>query len=82
MGYRNAGLWALLALCSLGVGAGRAQVVIVDNADVGFSVLAESWTTVSATGQYGADYRYRLTGAPFGGVEWRPNLPKIGRAHV
>jgi len=55
-----------------------AQTIVVDNTDVGFSVLAEAWGTASAAGQYGSDYRYRSTTQAPGEVEWRPNFPVAG----
>lgn len=61
----------------------RAQVIVIDNTDPGFAVLAESWTTTSASGQYGNDYLYRATSlAPPGLVEWRPALTVPGAYQV
>ncbi len=70
------GLWFLV------VNTAPAQVVVVDNTDPGFAVLAESWSTTSATGQYGADYRFRSTTFDPGLVEWRPTLPNPGQYRV
>lgn len=79
---RPLALGALFLLLAA-AGAASAQVVIVDNADTGFSVLAEAWSTASGTGQYGTDYRYRSTTlTPAGLVEWRPNLPAAGQYAV
>ncbi|MCB9850348.1 MAG: VCBS repeat-containing protein [Phycisphaerales bacterium] len=56
----------------------RAQMIIVDNVDTGFSVLSGGWSTSdSAAGHYGANYAYLLTtggGGSLGEVEWRPTL--------
>lgn len=73
-------LAALLLL--LAAPAIQAQTVIVDNSDAGFSVISGAWFTTSVTGQWGSDYRYRLTGAPLGEVEWRPTLPHTGAWQV
>jgi hypothetical protein len=66
--------------------AATAQTIIVDNSDPGFSVLSQTWSTgTSAPGHWGPDYRYRQTtasGAAFGEVEWRPNLPAAGAYQV
>jgi len=74
--------FTISAAVALGLvfGAGRTigQSVVVDNTSPGFSVLSESWTTTSVAGQYGADYRYRLTIAPFGQVQWNATIPAAG----
>jgi len=75
----------VLGLCGLLTASAGAQIVI-DNSDAGFSVLTEVWDTgTTAAGHYGDDYRFRLTtatGAAFGEVEWRPNLPAAGLYEV
>lgn len=61
----------------------RGGEIIVDNSDSGFSVLSQTWSTTSLSGQYGADYRYKLTDdAPAGEVEWRPTLIHAGSYQV
>lgn len=72
-------LMALLSAASLAQGA----EVIVDNSDSGFSVLSQTWSVTSLSGQYGADYRYKLTDdSPAGEVEWRPSLIHAGTYQV
>lgn len=57
--------------------------VIVDNSDAGFSVLSQTWSLANLSGQYGADYRFKLTSdSPPGEVEWRPTLPLAGTYEV
>lgn len=53
---------------------------IVDNVDPGFSVLSGNWTAgTSATGKYGADYRFAATAPSMTAeAEWRPTLPVGG----
>ncbi len=66
----------LALLCAQGL---VAQAVIIDNDTTGFSVLTGSWSLGnSATGRYGADYRFSATVGPAAAstasVEWRPAL--------
>ena len=65
---------------ALGVGTLRADPVIVDNADAGFSVISGTWNTGTAADQWGTDHRYKTTttSGAAGSVEWRPNLPAGG----
>jgi hypothetical protein len=67
----------LLLVASLAcIAPARAATFVIDNTDAGFNVLSQTWSLSSATGQYGTDYRYKLTSdAPAGEVEWRPVLP-------
>ncbi|MBK9127659.1 MAG: family 10 glycosylhydrolase [Phycisphaerales bacterium] len=59
-----------------------AQTTIVDNSDAGYTDLTGTWLTTSASGQYGANYQYRLTNGPAGDVEWRPTLSVAGLYEV
>ncbi len=72
-----AACWILGALSTA-----AAQTVIVDNTDSGFSVLSREWSTASADGQYGSNYRYRSTSQAAGVVEWRPTLLASGEYEV
>ncbi len=60
--------------------------IIIDNTDPGFTVLSNSWSTgTTAPGHWGDNYRFRnttATGATFGEVEWRANLPAAGAYEV
>jgi uncharacterized lipoprotein YddW (UPF0748 family) len=82
MSWRNRCRTALLCmiagLTAWAVAPSIAQTIILDNTDPGFAVLSQSWLTTSASGQYGADYRYRSTTQAPGEVEWRPDLPAAG----
>jgi len=69
-------LLAMALLCAPGL---FAQAVIIDNDTAGFSILAGAWSLgTTATGRYGADYRFASTvgpsAAPTATCEWRPNL--------
>lgn len=72
-----------LLVCSVGLLVGTspawAAEVIVDNSSSGFSVLSGSWTTSTATGMYGSNYRYAKT-SPRGTaqVQWQPTIPSAG----
>ncbi|MBX3460229.1 MAG: N-acetylmuramoyl-L-alanine amidase [Planctomycetes bacterium] len=57
---------------------------IVDNVDPGFSVLSGNWSSgTSASGKYGADYRFASTGPSMTAeCEWRPTLPHGGTYEV
>ena len=69
----------LAAIVSLAAPTAFGASVIVDNMDAGFSVLSGTWSTTSATGQWGTNYRYKSTSSSVTGeVEWRPNLPEAG----
>lgn len=70
----------LIVLCLLAsLQLARAQTIIIDNTDAGFATISEIWSSTSATGQFGTDYRYRsTTQVPPGVVEWRPTLPAAG----
>jgi len=59
-----------------------AQTIIIDNNHPGFSVLASTWSTFTATGQWHTDYRHTSTDDANGLVEWRPNLPTAGDYEV
>lgn len=67
----------------LGTGVG-ANDRIIDNVDAGFSTLSGSWSTGNtATGRYGADYRFASSGASVTAeCEWRPDLPEGGTYEV
>ncbi|MCC7508079.1 MAG: N-acetylmuramoyl-L-alanine amidase [Planctomycetes bacterium] len=71
---------ALVTQVNARLGSGGSNDRIVDNVDPGFSVLSGSWSSgTSATGKYGADYRFAGTAASAtAGCEWRPNLPEGG----
>ncbi len=59
-----------------------AQPIVVDNSGPGFSVLSQTWSTGSTSGQYGSDYRFRSSTGAAGAVEWRPTLPITGDYQV
>jgi uncharacterized lipoprotein YddW (UPF0748 family) len=68
-----------MALVAAFVTPAFGATVIVDNVDPGFSVLYGSWSTYSASGQWGSDYRYTTTStSATGEVEWRPSVPEAG----
>ncbi len=59
------------------------DIITVDNADPGFTVLSGSWDTGSYPTPNGSDYRWAITSGydpsePFAEVEWRPTLPVTG----
>jgi len=74
--------WApfALMLCAAALPA-SAQVITVDNADAGFSMLYGEWDSGAYGTPYGTDYNWSLT-TDYGGVpaeaEWRPSLPAAG----
>lgn len=63
---------------------GGSNDVIIDNVDPGFSTNSGSWSTgASASGKYGADYRFVGTAASFSAEsEWRPNIQTTGNYEV
>jgi hypothetical protein len=63
---------------------GGGNDIIIDNVDAGYSVNSGSWSSGnSATGKYGADYRYMGTAASASGEsEWRPNIQTTGTYEV
>lgn len=63
---------------------GGGNDVIIDNVDPGYSVNSGSWSTgTSASGKYGADYRFVGTAASVTAEsEWRPNIQTTGNYEV
>lgn len=76
-GLLTRGCWTTIVI-SAAAGAAPAQTLVVDNPDSGFSVLSETWSTYSASGQWGDDYRYKLTDDPPGEVQWQADIPVTG----
>ncbi len=75
----------LLASVVLAIGASPlwAAEVIVDNNTAGFTVVSGSWTTSTATGAYGSNYRYAKTSTRgTSQVRWQPTIPSAGDYQV
>ena len=77
---------ALVGVLSALVGVGSlmaAQVVVVDNADPQFTILAGTWGTGAYGTPYGDDYRWaQTTTGSYAEAEWRPDLPEAGDYRV
>ena len=72
-----------LACWSAAASPAFANIIVMDNSDPGFTVLSQTWSVSSATGQFGTNYHYKLTSdSPAGEVEWRPVFPFDGTYEV
>ncbi|MDM8008646.1 MAG: family 10 glycosylhydrolase [Phycisphaerae bacterium] len=76
-----------LVVCSmvwfLGACPVWAAEVIVDNTNSGFKVVSGSWSTGTASGMYGSNYRYAKTSTRGTSlVQWQPVIPTAGDYQV
>ncbi len=76
-----------LLVCSivlfLGASPVSAAEVIVDNTDSAFKVVSGSWSTGTASGMYGSNYRYAKTSTRGTSlVQWQPVIPDAGDYQV
>lgn len=81
-GFVRSVLCAVFSLSIAATGLDAADV-IVDNSSTAFKVLSGSWSTGTATGMYGSNYRYAKTSTRVSAqVQWQPTLPSAGDYQV